>query len=157
MGFGSKCNFHAVHGGTYLRGSVVVADETMVGWTGATNIHITKLPNKPTAIGICLKTLCDAQTRVMCSLEFVESKEEQGHKRFADLGRAAACMLRLTEPWHNERPHILIADAWFGGLPTSFALMQKGLYSVVVNVKTHTKFFHRLVGGCSGSSQQARA
>jgi hypothetical protein len=27
-------------------GSMVVADETMVGWGGATNIHITKFPTK---------------------------------------------------------------------------------------------------------------
>jgi hypothetical protein len=28
--------------------SVLVADETMVGWTGARNAHITVLPKKPT-------------------------------------------------------------------------------------------------------------
>jgi hypothetical protein len=27
-------------------GSMVVADETTVGWAGATNIHIPKFPNK---------------------------------------------------------------------------------------------------------------
>jgi hypothetical protein len=43
-------------------GSVVVAYETLVGWAGATNINITKLPNKPASIRVCLKTLCDAQT-----------------------------------------------------------------------------------------------
>jgi hypothetical protein len=32
----------------FVPGTVLVADETMVGWTGATNIHITYLPNKPT-------------------------------------------------------------------------------------------------------------
>jgi hypothetical protein len=36
----------------FVPGSVVVADETMVGWTGATNIHLTKLPNKPKSIGV---------------------------------------------------------------------------------------------------------
>jgi hypothetical protein len=32
-----------------MPGAVMVADETMVGWTEATNIHITNLPNKPTS------------------------------------------------------------------------------------------------------------
>jgi hypothetical protein len=25
----------------------MVVDESMIGWTGATNVHITVLPNKP--------------------------------------------------------------------------------------------------------------
>jgi hypothetical protein len=59
-------------------GSGVVADETMVGWTRATNIQLTKLLNEPISIGVCLKTLCDSQTRVTCSLYFVESLAKQG-------------------------------------------------------------------------------
>jgi hypothetical protein len=48
--------------------------------------------------------------------------------------------LLLTEPWHNKAPRIVIADAWFGGVPTAFALMQRGRFSIT-NVKTHTKCF----------------
>jgi hypothetical protein len=48
----------------YVPGSLLVVDETMVGWTGATNAHITVLPNKPTDKGVCLKTACDAHTHV---------------------------------------------------------------------------------------------
>jgi hypothetical protein len=55
-------------------GSILVADERMIGWTGATNIHITVLPNKPVPKGVCLKTLVDGHTRVMLNCEFVESK-----------------------------------------------------------------------------------
>jgi hypothetical protein len=75
----------------------------------------------------------------MCSFELVERLEEQGHKHYSDLWRVAACMLRLTEPWH-ECPRILPADDWFSWMPISFALVQEGLYSVV-NIKTHTKIF----------------
>jgi len=124
----------------YVPGSLLVADETMVGWKGATNIHITTLPNKPTSKGVCLKTLVDGHTRVMMALEFVESKEQQGLKRYAEEGRAAAVCLRLTEPWHNQIPRTLLADAWFGGLLTSVGLMRRGLFSIT-NVKTHTKHF----------------
>jgi hypothetical protein len=66
----------------FVPGTMLVADETMVGWTGATNI--TYLPNKPTDKGVCLKTLCDARTRVMIHFEFVEGKGEQGNKSYAD-------------------------------------------------------------------------
>jgi hypothetical protein len=64
----------------YVSGSLLVVDETMVGWTGATNAHITVLPNKPTDKGVYLKTACDAHTRVMVSFEFVESQDEQARK-----------------------------------------------------------------------------
>jgi hypothetical protein len=95
----------------FVPGSVLVADETMVGWTGSTNIHITVLPNKPTIRGVCFKTLCDARTRVMVNFEFVEARSEQQQKRYADEGLAAAVTLRLTEPWHSKGPRVLIADA----------------------------------------------
>jgi hypothetical protein len=124
----------------YVPGSILVADETMVGWKGATNIHITFLPNKPTSKGVCLKTLVDGHTRVMTALEFVESKEQQGLKRYSEEGKAAAVTLRLTEPWHHKSARIVIADSWFGGMPTAWGLMQRGLYSIL-NVKTHTKNF----------------
>jgi hypothetical protein len=49
----------------------------MVGFPGAMNIHISVLPNKPADKGVLIKTLCDARTRVMVVVEFVESKEER--------------------------------------------------------------------------------
>jgi hypothetical protein len=78
----------------YRPDSLLVADETMVGWTGATNIHITMLPNKPTSQGVCLKTFCEASTRVMTKkkFEFVEGTLEQGVKRYAEEGQPpSAC------------------------------------------------------------------
>jgi hypothetical protein len=83
-------------------GIVLVADETMVGWTGATNIHITMLPNKPTSRGVRKKTMCSAWTRVM-GFDFVEVKAEQ-QQSCTDEGLTAAVMMRLTEPWHKKPP-----------------------------------------------------
>jgi hypothetical protein len=124
----------------YVLGSLAVIDESMIGWTGATNIHLTYLPNKPTDRGVCMKTLCDAHTRVMCALEFVESAGEQSKKRYVGEGKATATTLRLSEPWHNKGPRGVLADAAFGGVPTVVALEQRGISSIV-NVKTHTKYF----------------
>jgi hypothetical protein len=76
----------------------------------------------------------------MFNLEFVESSEEQEQKRYADEDRAAAVCLWLTEPWHDQIPLILIADAWFGGVPTAVGLMRREWYCIT-NVKTHTKHF----------------
>jgi hypothetical protein len=121
----------------FVPDSVMVADKTMIGFTGATNIHLTILRNKPTSKGVCLKTLCDASTLVMIAAEFVEGKAEQVLKRYAEEGLAPAVTPGLTEPWHNKAPRIVIADAWFVGVPSAFALMQWG---ILANVKTHTKY-----------------
>jgi hypothetical protein len=112
----------------------------MIGWTEATNIHITYLPNKPKSRRVCLKTIADGHTRVMLGMEFVEQGNEQAQKRYCESGESAAVTLRLTEPWHNQSPRIVIADSWFGRLPISVALLQEMLSSVC-NVKTHTKHF----------------
>jgi hypothetical protein len=81
-----------------------------------------------------------ASTRVMIAAESVGGKAEQVLKRYTEEGLAPVVTLRLTEPWHNKAPCIVIADAWFGGVSTAFALMQRGLFSIT-NVKTHTKYF----------------
>jgi hypothetical protein len=57
----------------------MVVGKTMVGWTGATNIHMTVMPSKPNIRGVCLKTICDASMRVMVAIEFVEAGTEQGN------------------------------------------------------------------------------
>jgi hypothetical protein len=124
----------------YKPGFSMVADESMIGWTGATNVHITVLPNKPTDKGVCMKTLCDARTRVMLAMEFVEAAQQQAQKCFAEEGKSAAVCLRLTAPWHNSRPHLLIADAWFGGMPTAVGMLKRGFFSIT-NVKLQTKNF----------------
>jgi hypothetical protein len=83
----------------------------MVGWTGAINIHIINLSNKPTGKGVCLKAVCDALTCVMVGMEFVEASTERAFERCAEEGRSAAVFLRLMEPWHNKAPRILIVNA----------------------------------------------
>jgi hypothetical protein len=122
----------------YVPGAVVVGDETRVGWKGATKIHITNLPDKPTSKGVCLKTLCDAWMRIMVAMEFVESRTEQ--VRYAEEGLSAAVCLRLTEAGNNKAPRLLLADAWFGGVPSAFPLAKRDCYSIM-NVKLQTEHF----------------
>jgi hypothetical protein len=75
----------------------------------------------------------------MLAMEFVESAQQQARKSFVDEGTSAAVCLRLTAPWHNS-PHQLLADAWFGGMPTAFSLLKRGFFSIT-NVKTQTRNF----------------
>jgi hypothetical protein len=124
----------------YVPGSRLVGYEIMVGWTGATNVHITVLPNKHTDKGVCLKSACNAHTHVMVSFEFVEARQEQAQKRYVEEGKSAAFTLRLKEPWHHKGPRVVLADAWFGGLLTAVALLLRGLFCIV-NVKLQTKHF----------------
>jgi hypothetical protein len=124
----------------YQAGSIVVVDETMAGWTADSNVHITRLPNKPTDRGVCLKTAADGLGKVMLSFELLECAADQAQKRHSEEGKAAAVALRLTKHLHNKGPRIVLADAWFGGMLTSFALMKRDLHSIV-NVKTQTKYF----------------
>jgi hypothetical protein len=76
----------------------------------------------------------------MLAIDFVESKEEQAKKRYADKGKSAAVALRHTEPWHDKCPCIVVAGTWFGGMATSSALMMQGLFSIT-NAKQQTTNF----------------
>jgi hypothetical protein len=46
----------------------------------------------------------------------------------------------MTAPWHSSRPHQLLADAWFGGMPTAFSLVKRGFFSIT-NAKLQNKHF----------------
>jgi hypothetical protein len=124
----------------YNAGSIVMVDETMVGWTAESNVHITRLQSKPTERGVCLKTAADGLSKVMLSFELLECAADQARKRYREEGKAAAVTLRLREHLYNKGPCLVLADAWFGGTLTSSVLMQRGLHSIV-NVKTQTKYF----------------
>jgi hypothetical protein len=55
----------------YVPGSPLVVVETMVGWTGATNVHLIYLAKKPTDKRVCLKSACDTHMCVMVSFELL--------------------------------------------------------------------------------------
>jgi hypothetical protein len=46
--------------------------------------------------------------------------------------------LPLTEKWHNKAPPLLLADAWFGGVPSAVVVAKRNIYSIT-NVKLQTK------------------
>jgi len=50
----------------------LVADESMVFWTGASEVHQTYLPRKPTPLGLMAKTLVDQATGILVNFEFDE-------------------------------------------------------------------------------------
>ena len=58
-------------------GTTLLVDETMIPWQGESFAFTVYLPNKPHPNGFCLKVLCDARSRVLLSLEWVEDEAEQ--------------------------------------------------------------------------------
>ena len=63
-------------------GTFLIPDETMLFWTGLGG-HLTYMPRKPTPLGICLKTLSNAQS-IILNMELVEGKAVDGKKEFYD-------------------------------------------------------------------------
>jgi hypothetical protein len=118
----------------YHAGTTLTIDETMNLWTGL-GVHLTYLPRKPTPLGIMLKTICDASSRILFGWEFCEGNEVEILKQwYQDLGAGTSCTLRLTLPWHGTG-RVGIGDSWFGSLRCCAALLGMGLSSVL-NVKT---------------------
>jgi hypothetical protein len=110
----------------------------MIFWVGSAP-HLTYLPRKPTPLGLMLKTIVDGDTGIMLGAEIDEGKDAMRKKKFRDpWGHTTATTLRLAEPFFGKKK-ILIADAWFGGLRCSYALMKLGGTRSVMNVKTNTK------------------
>ena len=123
----------------FVAGTIIVVDETMIFWTGM-GIHLTYLPRKPTPLGIMLKTICGASTRILLGWEFCEGKEVDARKQWQNLhGAGTACTLRLTQPWHGSNK-IVIGDSWFGSLKCCAHLLSHGLWSIL-NIKTAHKAF----------------
>jgi Transposase IS4 len=99
-----------------------VIDETMVKWAGVSAIQLTWLPRKPTPLGFLVKTLCDAKTGILLSMELVEGVQfDRNKKYYNDLGHTAAVTVRVTEPYHRSG-RVVVADAWFGSYKTAVAL-----------------------------------
>jgi hypothetical protein len=72
---------------------------------------------------------------VLLSFEWVEESSEQNLERWCtENGAVAACTARITAPWHSGSLKVVLADSWFGGLPTALLLHQFNLESVC-NIK----------------------
>ena len=53
----------------------MVIDESMIGWTGATEGKLMFIIRKPTPVGILLNTMCDADSGVLLNAELNEGAE----------------------------------------------------------------------------------
>jgi hypothetical protein len=49
----------------------------MASWVGATEGHLTFLPNKPHPLGFCLKTVCDARAGIFLNVDIQEGAAVQ--------------------------------------------------------------------------------
>jgi hypothetical protein len=115
-------------------GSYLCIDESMEKWLGRVNRMPgrRKIPRKPVPVGQEHKDTADGQTNIMVRLEISEEAERERVKPFVrDLGVTAACVVRLTEPWWRSG-RTVIADSWFGSPKSCLALMNRGLFSLLM-------------------------
>lgn len=121
-------------------GTILVIDESMVAWEGATSAHLTLIPRKPTPLGFMFKTLGCASSNILVNLEAVEGAEIDRQKKWVQEFKATtACTLRLTEPYANTG-RICIGESWFGSTRTCEELAEQGIYSVM-SIKKGSKDF----------------
>lgn len=115
----------------WVPGSVLVCDESMAAWEGATQAHLTLIPRKPTPLGFMFKVMNDASSRIMLDFEAVEGKAIDQLKAFVErFGATTACTLRLVQKW-GGKGYIVVADSWFGSTRTAEELAEIGCYAVL--------------------------
>ena len=113
-----------------------VLDESMSGFqprTTKTSLlpYISYIIRKPTPLGTEYKVAVCTATGIMCYLEIQRGATPMRLKSFvSNVGSTAACSLRLTigsvhcglatregvEAMEADRPHLIIADSWFGSV-----------------------------------------
>jgi len=116
----------------YSAGTVLVVDESMVPWAGLGEMHITYMKRKPVQLGVQLKVVVDASSRVCLGAELVEGVEADHKKEFfTEYGASAATTLRLCKRFKGGG-HVVVGDSWFGSRKTVEALLTElGLYSIL--------------------------
>jgi hypothetical protein len=65
-------------------GTILVCDESMAAWEGATLAHLTLIPRKPTPLGFMFKVTCCASSKIMIFFEPVEGKMIDRNKKWYD-------------------------------------------------------------------------
>ena len=61
---------------------------------------------------------------------------------WAEHGKAAACTVRVTQPYHGGARRLIFADSWFGSIPNALLLFKYDLESIC-NIKNIRKGFPR--------------
>ena len=67
---------------SWVPGTVLVVDESMVGWGGMGEQELTFIPRKPCDLGMVMKTLVCGSTGVMLVAEIFEGAEKMKKKEF---------------------------------------------------------------------------
>ena len=123
-------------------GDRLCLDESMVksyhrGLTGKV-----KILRKPRPVGNEIKDMSDARSNIIIKIELNEGKEKMREKdHVLEYGATTAAVLRLTKDYRGSG-RTVIADSWFGSVKSASALMNAGLYSIML-VKTAHKNYPR--------------
>ena len=121
---------------------LLTEDKTMIEWTGASTFYTIYIANKPHPEQFCIKTVVDANSRILLGGEFVERPEEMARKVTYGAGKVAATTVRVVKPYHNSIKRVLLCDAWFGTVATARLLVQHNI-EYVLNMKGRRLGFPR--------------
>ena len=92
-------------------------------------------------IGNETKNMSDGVSKIVLHLELYEGRDIMCDKKYVKEFGATTATLQLTEAYHGLGRRV-IADSWFGSAKCAKALMERGLYSIML-VKTAYKDFPR--------------
>ena len=99
----------------------------------------TKIARKPRPVGVEMKVVCCAKSRIVCWIEIQSGKNRMRNMEFVEkFGATVACTLRLIKAWKGSG-RVVVADSWFGSIKAVLAVMNLlGLFAVML-VKTAHK------------------
>ena len=121
---------------------MLAVDESMIQWAAECGAHLTKLPRKPTPLGISIKCMVDHTSGIMLCAGLMEGKGIDNKKEFViEYEVATATTLRLVAPYFGSA-RMVKADSRFGSYNGAVALRQRGKFSTV-NIKTGHKILPR--------------
>ena len=119
-------------------GSFITLDESMIKSFHHDLKGKIEIIRKPRPIGNEMKNISDGISKIVYHLELYEGRDVMCDKKYVkEFGATTATTLRLTETYHGSGRR-LIADSWFGSVKCAKALMERGLYSIML-VKLHIK------------------
>jgi hypothetical protein len=100
--------------------------------------HQAKIVRKPEGVGAEFKSVADAQSGFILTLDIIEGQERNAAKKYNNLGAETGKTLRLTRPWHGTN-RVVVRDSWFASFLTAFELWCVGISSMGI-LKTASRF-----------------
>ena len=101
--------------------------------------------SKPRPIGNEMKNMSDGISKIVLHLKLYEGRDIMCDKKYVKgFGATTATTLQLTKTYHASGRRV-IADSWFGSVKCAEALMERGLYLIMLVKTAHKDFPQELL------------